>query len=566
MPVFASMLRRTLISALVFFLGFTAVRVSAVDDTCTLALRDLDAVRNLVEAQYAPKGWKQAQFGWTLEAAHAKAKREVLAQPNLTVLEYHRILGSFLSSMADYHVSVSYVTSERSTLPFMVRSAQGKFFIVHIDRTKLPESTFPFKEGDELVIFDGKPVQEIVDQIRKEWTTNVGITDQALAEMYLTKRRPGRGPVSQGPITVWIKGKFGIIQSQELFWEHTGMTPVEPGRRPVKSSSDVKSNPLLNRLVEVSFKKELEGSDASNHFDLGARQSYMPALGEKTWETSADNPFHAYIFKAADGRMMGYVRIPSYTPEDADKAVVAFREIIQKLEAETEGLVIDQLNNPGGSVFYLYTLASMLTKQALETPLHQMAITQADVMEAQNLLDQLQSVKTDADARTVLGETFGGYPVSYQMVLFIRGYAELIISEWQAGNVLTKPSYLYGVNKINPDKVHYTKPILFLTNELDFSGGDFMPAILQDNHAARIMGVRTAGAGGYVLENISHSNRLGVSAIRLTGSIAVRKNGQPIENLGVTPDVAYELTADDFQKNFEGYKSAVLETLSNLLK
>ena len=79
------------------------------------------------------------------------------------------------------------------------------------------------------------------------------------------------------------------------------------------------------------------------------------------------------------------------------------------------------------------------------------------------------------------------------------------------------------------------------------------------------MGSRTAGAGGYVKE-IKIPNSVGVKAFRTTASIAERLSGNPIENLGVTPDVTYEHTVDDLQSNYAPYVKAINTTILSLIK
>ncbi len=102
-----------------------------------------------------------------------------------------------------------------------------------------------------------------------------------------------------------------------------------------------------------------------------------------------------------------------------------------------------------------------------------------------------------------------------------------------------------------------------LTNALDFSGGDFFPAIMQDNRRATILGVRTAGAGGIVKS--FPIGQFGVGEVGATSSLAQRPNGRPIENLGVTPDIPYELTARDLRTGFAEYRYAILKALHDLL-
>ena len=144
-------------------------------------------------------------------------------------------------------------------------------------------------------------------------------------------------------------------------------------------------------------------------------------------------------------------------------------------------------------------------------------------------------------------------------------YARFILSELKAGRRLTRPVHLFGMDKIAPHpQARYTKPILVLVNETDFSAGDFFPAILQDNGRAKIFGVRTAGAGGGV-KSVEFPNQVGIAGLSYTWTIAERPNGQPIENLGVTPDIAYQITADDLRTDFSGYKAAVNAGLDSMI-
>ncbi len=275
------------------------------------------------------------------------------------------------------------------------------------------------------------------------------------------------------------------------------------------------------------------------------------------------------------------MRISSY--DAGAKEAKAFGLLMEKFQKETDGLVIDQVNNPGGSVFYLYALASYLTDKPLKTAHHRLIIGEENAAWAANLLLQImqpqKAEKKETKKKLAKDEDeddgFSGYPVSQKFMMMMVQFAQFILKQFDAGKRFTELTHLWGVDDIDPNpksERRYTKPILLLTNALDFSGGDFFPALMQDNERATILGVRTSGAGGAV-KPYDLPNQFGISSLAATWTIAERRTvdpkspnaGKPIENLGVTPDIPYDITEKDMKTGFSEYRDAILKALSNLL-
>jgi hypothetical protein len=289
----------------------------------------------------------------------------------------------------------------------------------------------------------------------------------------------------------------------------------------------------------------------TNPYALGAKRSFVPLLGEMVWELpkalASQVPFSANIVQVSDGRQIGYVRVPHYSLDE--RAVNAFVEVIARFESATTSMVFDEVNNPGGSMFQMYAVLSTLTDRPLALPRHQITITKDDAVKA-----SLNVAKAEA------GEAV---PASQRPSLELVTYSRAVLSEFEAGRGrLTHPLHLGGVAEILPAENHYTKKIVVLINELDYSAAEFLAAILQDNQRATLFGERTAGAGGCV-KRITLPNQLGIDYVAFTWTLAWRTSGQPIEDTGVHPDVRYSTTVEDLQSGYAGYRQAVLAAIDS---
>lgn len=561
-------------------------------------------VASIFSEQYAPIDWKKERFSVDLKREYGNAKAAILADPAITTRRFQDLLTDFVAAMRDYHVSISYHSTERARLPFLVAGAEGKHFLAYIDREKLPLKIFPFRAGDEVVAFDGKPTAEAVNELSARLGGNTAETDLRLAELFLTNRRRGRGDtnIPDGDVVLGIRGQDGKLYRVRMPWDY--VPELIPRDVPVRDSGllepeapQVESwagdSPRAPQLPVESLKNllgrafadaihplarifaDMRSEAAGNPFLMGARKSFVPHLGAILWETKGNDAFHAYIFKTPDGRKVGFIRIPSYDGDSKKSA--RFGQIMAKFQKETSALVIDQVSNPGGDLFYLYALASHLTDKTLLTPRHRLIIGESDAQWAADLLLELvknpknltraKASAQDNDNDEEEEDEWAGYPVTQKFILLMVRFAQFILAQLDAGKRFTPPTHLWGVDDIDPAPKaaeRYTKPILLLTNALDFSGGDFFPAIMQDNKRATIMGVRTSGAGGAV-KPYSLPNQFGIKDLAATWTIAQRADGRPIENLGVTPDIAYDFTAKDLRTGFAPYRLAVLRALAGLI-
>ena len=582
-------LSRSIITLCLATLAFAAPLAAQTESENTLMrtkmLADIDTMHDLFAIRYAPMEWKQHFAAWTLEAATETAKARVMELETPTTKEFHRILRDFCHSMKDYHVSIYFHSTEQAHLPFDVMGAEGRYFVSHIDESVLSKSVFPFEVGDEILSFGFRPIGDVIAElVATEERGATAETDQRMAEMTLTHRVGAKGHyVPKGGIRVTGKTQNGQTQSVQLLWsycpERVNTRPqhlIDHGARVEMSmmlTADETRQDMAGKLVrftemlspEMEHLKAISPQSFDSKHGIGDREGFLPPLGRITGASDPEDPFHAYICETPDGTRVGYVRIPTYSAGLSGETE-AFGELIDLFEEKTDVLVFDQMNNGGGYPHYGYCLLSMLTDKPLPTPKNRFKLIQEDIISFLEISDMLSLVTNDNEAQAFFGETYLGLPVNVQLVQFFKLFLDMMIDEWSAGKSMTDPVHLMMIDEINPHYKHrYTKPVLCLINEKDFSAADFIPAVLQDNGRAVLMGTRTAGAGGAVRAS-SPTLYFGVAMVSHTITLAERTNSfRPIENLGVEPDVPYTLTVDDLQNDFAPFVEAIQAQVSSMV-
>lgn len=544
---------------------------------------ELDIIKHSFEVKYAPSDWKKSYIGWDLEAQIELAKDKVFKQKSITTKDFQYILRDFINSTQDHHTKVNFYSTEKAYLPFRVHEVNGKYIVTWIRKglDQIAEDNpsdeliaflnMPLQTGDEIIEMNGKPVHEVVEDIKIKYLghSKAG-THQRIAEMLLTARLAAMGmDVPSGPVSLTVRhGQAKKPSKYYLEWFYSA-EQINNWLLPQNGDAYSRnSNPFLQRQMWTPYHDLLKGAyqggpvededEHPNDSPMGAILSVLPTLGKIQWESSSTN-FDAYVFEAPDHRPIGFLRIPHYL--GSEQHCEDLEQIIDHLENHSEALIIDQMNNPGGSFFYMWAILSMLTSKPMDGIQERLTLTQEDVARAFKNLLFFETIESEQDIEEKFQKDLEGYSLSLDVVEGLVSHCNFVIDQWKAGKLYSDPEPIFGQEKIYPNpRANYTHPILILVNNLVFSCGDIVPAILQDNKRAKVMGMATAGAGGCVI-NVQYYNRFGIDKLNLTGSMCYRRNQKPLENLGVTPDIICPFTVRDLTDNYSDFVKAILKEI-----
>jgi len=518
-------------------------------------LSDFAQLVNIFQRNYGPLRWKKTSVGLDFEKHVAEYKSRIAAARNDA--EFYNLLARFTAGLKDGHVTAIVPSTLRANLGFTVDLIEGKVLIETVDRLRLPEALFPFKKGDQLISLGNKPVEQIIADMVAVSDTGHAPSANRIAASRITARRQDRGyAIPKGvttvsvlpkgaaqPITVtatWILTGSALVELDDLERlsdDDTGAVPTAASGKELLAQ--LKKMPEFNSVLSEAKIEELHqigitdiGSPKSM-FKLPANAKVVPGI-----------PVTAAIYEAA-GKKIGVIRVNSYM-DDGLTEVVA--RALQVMERETDALVIDQTNNPGGSVALVPEIVGLFAEKTYKD------------MDFK-IRPSLNWLKKFADINAKVAELLKADPNDFAGNA-LKARFEYLESEVRDAlaekRFLSKPISLnltgtYGTIQTNP-VVRYTKPVLLLINEFDFSGGDAFPAIMKDNGRVTIFGTQTSGAGGNVAEYGPLANSF--FKLQLTESLMVRPNGEYVENRGVVPDVKYDITEDDFMNDYRGYVKA----------
>jgi hypothetical protein len=575
---------------LLAFCGLNAKESNNSDEKAML--KDVEGIRNVVSVRYAPAQLKKELFDWDVDSIFDLVRQQIVMEKPKNVKAFQNIIKSAFLSAKDYHAQVMFYSTEQACFPLDIKGSSGSYFIVPWNGGGYGSSYFNLMEGDdigevmemlaswvgsEVLEIDGIPIQTVVENIiDTELGGDRSPTGYALAEKLVFNRQAALGQtIPSGYFEIALKAQGEDTEKlYTLPWFYTPEEIKDPMRSNdrrkslARSVSVLKSQTsaldIVNQDYSVPFVADLlarrhfkQKESADEQIDMRAK-SFLPQLGRVLWETDLNDCLYAYLYENGAGQRIGYLCIPTFKQDK--RASGNILAVMQLFDRESDALVIDVTDNPGGNLFFMYSILAMLTDVPLKALSTEQIITQEDVYSALKLVD-LCSDKSMSDRE--LPKLLCGYPMSDDVRADMRSYASTIIKSWNLGDRMTQRG-IGELRAVMPHpKVQYTKPVLVLVNEMSFSCGDIFPAILQDNRRAVIFGKKTAGAGGAV-RFYDHSSQMGIAGFSLTNSLVYRLDETPIENRGVTPNIAYEISCSDLQENYVDYIESVNHAIEQI--
>lgn len=577
-----------------------------------------------LEHQYGPLTLKAStvKLDWNL----LKVQGLISAGKAETSNEQYYAIANFMAKLNDAHVSVSLPSTLTYKIPLQFQAAEDRLHVGFIS-DKFPKNLREPSEGDELVGINGMTPEEFQKQFVLFNASGNELTNKTLFGLMMSKlseesgfplsnlkwkefeftfksfKNPNETYTIKVPIETEGTGLIGkdmdgndpnpeIIASPQLASGHDPSSDYAPKTTSIirkalslfrtETPAHIRDLGQKNLDIGKGQKMEIGGFDPFFRLPKNFKPIVIPP------EVLADPKFSSFFspknFNAGtfvrNGQRVGFLRIPSYGADSVGAIATTIRYFIGKLEAQSDYLIIDQTNNPGGMVIMSDMLIKGLNGKYIPEKHMRFAVkpSQKFVRQFRELRDDIAKNEDKLFTNEEVKEFVAELDVEYRKVYkaFSEGkelsepVSMLAISEYAERSfdkTLFKLPWgpvfeaMLGVN-IQKHQT-YTKDVYFMINELDFSGGDATPAILQDYGRAFLVGThertQTGGAGGTV-ENFSLRAAVEIS-LSWTTSLMVRFRGLLVENYGVKSDFNVPLKAQDIADGKTNYLNRILDNI-----
>lgn len=295
-------------------------------------------------------------------------------------------------------------------------------------------------------------------------------------------------------------------------------------------------NPLMNALLSGELDKEGE-------LKSKLESRILPMAGSVD-DLMEEPLIPAKIVTTDDGKTYAYIQIASFPAEDAF-LIEWYRAITAIEDKGIKSVIIDMLDNGGGSLVHGMRMANMVRLKPLSVPSMQVRLNN----------NWMNSFKTQA--------AFGADDYSKTIA---QRVVKKLEEDKAAGKKISRPLEVSILDPFFLQDAEYGMAddvkIALLVNEFCISMCDIFASTFQDNNLGVIIGQRTMGGGGNVTQHgLSPISKIGLA---VTESLVISPNGKYIEDLGVTPDIEIDMVSDREQGFSNAFGKAYLYVTDQL--
>lgn len=551
---------------------------SAAGQNLTQAQKESD-FRQLVDTingWYSPLDWKKELFGF--DGLEIRPWLERVANTR-TDLEFHEVCIEYIASFRDTHTTYVLPSDFVARLGFTVDLFDGKVLIDSIDRILLRPADYPFTIGDEVLSVDGVPAAELVERFMKYSPQGNEQSSRRLAANRIVTRSQSRMPhapeVGEQAV-VEIRRINGNVETYTIRWTKTG-TPLEvgpvPGIRGAASGRSARSTrgsteDYMVELERLQHSGVSPGDVEMAVLNYGLRNPiFLGGLGSGFTRRLGGAPadfFYSGVF-VYQGLRIGFLRIPNYSPPSTATALQQLDNEIAFFEANTDGLIVDQMRNPGGSACFAETVMQRLSPNSFWATGFELRAMYWRMLLYYNAM-------INAKAANASPEVIQQYELIYKAMADAnkrgRGVTEPI-------SICTSSLWRDPARAASDGRMLvYTKPAMMIIDEFSASGGDSMASMFQESKRGLLYGMRSNGAGGNnsTVDVGAYSEAyIGVTIGTQTRHSAVSVEGYPatnrIENVGVHPDVVNDyMTRDNLLQGGAPFVRQFLDRMTEYIR